>query len=104
MAQADTTYVCDGHQPNWRLSLEETEARFSFANRKTRFDIPHFTAAEGREWPRAYSLVSDFDTAIAIVDLGQCKLGNDMLSHRVQVLTQRGQTPILLTGCCEVAE
>lgn len=77
-------------------------AQMSFAKRDTRFDVPHFTIAEGRDWPRAYSLIADFDTAILIVDQLACRLGEQQTSHAAQILTQRGQTPILLTGCCEV--
>lgn len=90
-------YECSGTDPQWTISLNESVAEFSF-ERTTEFTIPDTAIALGREWPRAMPLISDFDTAVVVLDQGIC--GDSNL--RAHVLTQRGQTPILLTGCCEV--
>ena len=52
--------------------------------------------------PLAISLIGATDTAIAIVEIEDCQLGDQQsLSHEVQVLTQRRGLPIMLTGCCK---
>lgn len=99
-AQAQNGFVCDGHTPDWALNIAQDTARFAFAGRDLSFEIPQSSTAEGRDWPRTYTLIADFDTAIVVLDDAQC--GDD--SYRAHVLTQRGQNPILLTGCCEAAE
>ncbi|MEM1233247.1 MAG: hypothetical protein AAGH70_03900 [Pseudomonadota bacterium] len=59
-------------------------------------DVPHTARAGGADWPRALTLIGDRDTGILILHDRACEGG----SHEAQMLTQRGQTPILLTGCC----
>lgn len=93
------SYSCAGSGPDWELEIGPARATFEF-QRKNHFDIPQQSAAEGRDWPKAMTLIAEFDTAIVVLDRGDCN------THpiRAHVLTQRGQTPILLTGCCEVKE
>ncbi len=99
-AQADTLppLVCSGNAPNWTLSLADDTARFDF-QRQSDMTIPHRTTAEGQDWPRAITLISRYDTAIVIIDQRQCGTA----PYTAEVLTQRGETPILLTGCCAAA-
>ena len=94
-------YQCAGENPNWDLTLSGSEARFAYDHRDTNFDVPLTTTAENRNWPRAYTLIAEADTAIVLLEQAICSDGD---THRAHVLTQRGQTPILLTGCCRVAE
>jgi len=105
MAHADPPLICDGVMPEWQLDLlSDNDARFQFAGRDQRFTIPQSTRAEGRDWPRAMTLVSRNDTAILVLDETTCTVGDDTYPMRLDILTQRGETPILLTGCCMVAE
>ncbi|WP_370229998.1 hypothetical protein [Cognatishimia sp.] len=92
-------YICKGSDPDWELTINGSEAIFDF-ERKNTFQIPDTAIAEGRDWPRAKPIIGDFDTAIAILDKASCETG----PFTVDILTQRGQTPLLLTGCCEVVE
>ncbi|MDO6798223.1 hypothetical protein [Shimia thalassica] len=103
-AQAEPPLACEGHDPEWYLTLAGPVAQFRFHKRKTDFDIPHSTVAQGRDWPRAYTLISSFDTAIVVTNETACSLGDTNWPISVHVLTQRDTTPILLTGCCTVAE
>ncbi|MCP9482066.1 hypothetical protein NNA36_08850 [Shimia sp. CNT1-13L.2] len=102
-AGADAPLTCEGVGPDWDLTLAEDSASFTF-QRSDRFDVPQSSIAEGHDWPRAYTLIAEFDTAILLVDKATCALGADTWPFKAHVLTQRGQTPILLTGCCAVAE
>lgn len=102
-AVAEPPLTCEGHDPDWFLTLAGPEAQFTF-QRKNSFDIPQSSVAEGRNWPRAYTLIAEFDTAIVVVNEVQCDLEGRTWPITAHVLTQRGQHPILLTGCCTVAE
>ena len=103
MSAADAPLTCEGLGPEWDLTLAGTTARFTYQRSNT-FDVPQSSVAEGHDWPRAYTLIAEFDTAILLVDKATCALGADTWPFTAHVLTQRGQTPILLTGCCAVAE
>ncbi len=91
--------ACHGDTPDWALTLAEETAQFTF-QRESQMTIPHQTSAEGRDWPKAVTLISRNDTAIVIIDNLAC----NEAPYTVHVLTQRGQTPILLTGCCTAME
>ncbi len=92
-------FTCVGANPRWTLEFDETSARFGFPA-DTEMDVMNDIPAEGLAWPRAITLIGDRDTAIVLLEQETC--GDTPL--RAHVLTQRGQTPILLTGCCQVAE
>lgn len=113
VSHADTNplppLTCEGRGPEWKLDiLSDDLARFQFAGRDTQFDIPQKSRAEGeggpRNWPQAFTLVARNDTAILVLNEESCTLENDRFPLSLHVLTQRGTTPILLTGCCAVAE
>jgi hypothetical protein len=97
-AWADT-YACAGTAPDWTLTLGDETAQFTFG-RTLDYDIPQRSSAEGRDWPMAATLIAEFDTAIVVLNPGSCETG----PIRAHILTQRGQSPIVLTGCCEVAK
>lgn len=86
---------CSGSDPAWSLDIGIDTATLDF-QRQSDMTIPHQTTAEGRDWPKAMTLISRNDTAIVIIDQETC----NGTTHSAQVLTQRGETPILLTGCC----
>ena len=88
----DLSCIGDG----WQLTIKGAVARLDYLMH-TQMELMLTTPAERRDWPKALSLVGDRDTAIVIVDARNC--GDAPLT--AEVLTQRGQTPVLLTGCCE---
>ena len=99
------TYLCSGTDPDWSLELEQTTALFSAPDRTTtRYDVPLITQAEARDWPRAYTLVSRDATAIAVLRAQTCiNPGVDReFGTTLDILTQSGVTPVILTGCCRL--
>ncbi|MEM6727741.1 MAG: hypothetical protein AAF618_04515 [Pseudomonadota bacterium] len=89
------SFACRG--ATWTLDIGGLQARFVFPS-PTQMDIPSVVVAEGADWPRAYTLIGDRDTAIVLIHDRACEGG----THETQVFTQRGQSPILLSGCCEM--
>lgn len=92
-------FICSGSDPDWSLTITGDIAIFDF-ERKNSFQIPDTAFAQGKDWPRAKPLIGDFDTAVVVLDQDSCETG----PISVDILTQRGQTPVLLTGCCEIRE
>ncbi len=86
---------CSGSDPAWSLEVTGETATLDF-QRVSELDVMLVTPAEGRSWPVALTLIGRGDSAIVIVDKGLCN-GYD---HGARVLTQRGETPLLLLGCC----
>ena len=93
----DLNLSCKGE--NWSLELNDQSAELIFPS-PTQMDVMLDTPAEGHEWPRALTLVGDRDSGVLILDQRQCG------SHDIaaELLTQRGQTPIFVIGCCSVRE
>ena len=89
-------YACEGAQSDWSLALSATGARFDYLDRATDLSIPQQSVAEGAQWPRAYTLIGPRDSAILIITDQSCATAE----YSAHVLTQRGETPVLLTGCC----
>ena len=94
------SYDCAGDAPDWKLQFDQVQARFLFPS-VTEMDVMQTNSAEGRDWPQAFTLIGDRDTAIVLLEQEACRADHPFRGH---VLTQRGQTPILLTGCCRLAE
>ena len=92
-------FECRGEAPDWRLSLDADTATLVFPA-PTAMEVMLETRPQGADWPRAFTLVGARDTAIVLVEREAC----GALPYRARVFTQRGQTPMLLTGCCEAAE
>ncbi|WP_342075827.1 hypothetical protein [Yoonia sp. SS1-5] len=90
--------ICQGTAPDWTLELTDTQARFDFRG-LSEMDIPQRAQAQGRDWPWALTLIGPRDSAIAIIDARQCNTTN----YAAHVLTQQGEVPIMLTGCCSPA-
>ncbi|MEM6634862.1 MAG: hypothetical protein AAF667_03120 [Pseudomonadota bacterium] len=91
------TLTCEGEAPAWRLDLNDVHARLT-VEAPLDMSVELSTDAMGRQWPKALTLVSTRDTAIVLLDKQQC--GAEGADMSAMVLTQRGQTPILLAGCC----
>lgn len=96
-ASVAQTFTCTGTEPSWTLTLDPAQARLVFPA-PTDMDVMLETPVQGADWPRAYTLVGDRDTAIVLIEREAC--GEAL--YRSHVFTQRGQTPILLGGCCEM--
>ncbi len=90
-----SSLVCSGQDPAWSLTLDQGEGQFELT-RTSELTLALETLAQGAQWPRALTLVGRGDSAIVILENSACSDGN--LTARV--LTQRGETPLLLTGCC----
>jgi len=99
-AMAQDRFSCRGKAPDWALQVDEATAQFRFLS-ETDMDVALSTNAEGQDWPRALTLIGDRDTAIVVIERETC---SETAPYRAHVMTQRGQTPILLTGCCEPSE
>ena len=87
--------VCEGSSPDWSLSISGETAVFDF-QRTSDLALMLTTPAQGRDWPVALTFVGRGDSAIVMVDEGKC--GGE--TFEASVLTQRGETPLLLVGCC----
>ena len=93
-------FDCNGASPDWSLTLQGETARFVFPA-PTDMDVMLETLAEGQNWPRAFTLIGDRDTAILLIEEEICVDPQSAEQpYRAHVMTQRGQTPILLIGCC----
>ncbi len=102
-AQAqDLQLFCTGDVLGWSLALDGAVAEMTIGT-ATQMEVVHETRAEGADWPRALTLIGERDTAIVILDPRQCAADPDA-ALSAQVLTQRGQSPIFLTGCCRSLE
>ena len=102
-AQAqDLNLSCSGAAFDWSLTLDGTAAELTLGA-TTEMEVMHEARAEGAGWPRALTLIGDRDTAILILDPRQCAADPEA-SHTAHLLTQRGQSPIFLTGCCRTPE
>jgi len=92
-------FICGGANPRWTLDFDDATAVFGFPA-DTEMEVMNDIPAEGTDWPRAFTLIGARDTAIGLLD--HAPGGAPPL--RAHGLTQRGRTPSLLTGCCQVAE
>lgn len=88
---------CTGQSPDWTLDIAHDGAVFNLA-RESELTIALDTPALDAEWPRALTLIGRGDSAIVILENRACESGD--LTARI--LTQRGETPLLLTGCCQM--
>ncbi|MEM1386976.1 MAG: hypothetical protein AAF626_13045 [Pseudomonadota bacterium] len=92
-------FRCEGDTPSWRLDLTGDNATLQMIERLD-LKLTQSTTAEGRDWPRAFTLESKRDTTIALIELGRCRTSRGVGPLRAHVMTQSGDAPILLTGCC----
>lgn len=89
-------FNCLGTTPSWELTVRHETAQFAFHDRNTALDIMQSSTPEGIDWPLVLTMVGPRDSAIVILTTQTCN-GQDYSAH---ILTQRGDTPIVLTGCC----
>ena len=95
------TYSCSGSNPEWTLEITDTTGTFSMAD--VVMDIPQSTTAKDRDWPKAITLFGGRDTAIVILNERVCST-EQITNYPIEanVLTQTGETPVILTGCCTI--
>ena len=94
----DLTLMCSGEALDWSITLDGQNAEMNIGFLSD-LEVMATTIAEGADWPRALTLLGNQDTAILILDQIP-EASDEDATHTAQVLTQRGQTPILLTGTC----
>ncbi len=95
-----TSYQYLGETQRWRPGFDGLQVRIIIPA-PTKIDVKLMTRVEGRDWPRAFTLVGERDTTIEAIVQEQC---SENVRHSVHVPTRRGQRPILLTGCCTGTE
>lgn len=89
--------MCSG--TDWQLDISGEAAEFTY-RRTSDLNLMLDTQAQDRDWPRALTFIGRGDSAIVILEAADtCRYG-DTGQISAQVLTQRGEEPILLTGCC----
>ncbi len=86
--------ICHDAADEWSLSLDGQTASFAYVDRISDMQIMQQSVAEGLSWPIAMTVVGPRDSAIIIIEQPVDE------SYPVRVLTQRGETPILLAGTC----
>ncbi len=97
--------ACEGNGPDWQLGIFGDQAQFTFDGAQIEMTIPQRTQAENAPFPIALTLVARSDTAIVILNERQCD--TDFVTSfpiETNILTQKGETPVILRGCCTVAE
>jgi len=87
--------TCAGNTDDWTLTLDDESVSFDFLDRASLMQVMQRSTAEGAEWPVAMTVVGPRDSAIVIVEPPHAG------SYPIRVLTQRGETPILLAGQCQ---
>lgn len=91
---------CTGSDPTWDISITGESANFTFG-KSVDLTIPQRGSAENRDWPQVLTLLGGSDTAILILHQRQC--GTEQVTAwpiEATVLTQRSESPIVLSGCC----
>ena len=97
--------ACEGNSPDWQLGIYGDTAQFSFDGGVVDMTIPQRTQAENADFPKALTLLAARDTAIVILNERSCD--TDFVTSfpiEANILTQQSETPVILRGCCTVAE
>lgn len=99
--------ICGGVEPFWGLEVRSNRATFTLPGFDAiSYEIPLITPAEGRTDIAALTLLAERDTAIALIATRACSdtMSDIAYPETIELLTQRNEIPILLTGCCRVPE
>ncbi|MEM8840897.1 MAG: hypothetical protein AAGD47_03890 [Pseudomonadota bacterium] len=104
--QATPPLLCGGADPVWNLVLDDGRGTYTSPELPdaTAYDVRLSTPAQGRDWPRALTLIGPRDTAIVLLDRARCAgagAPGDQ-PYTAHLMTQRGTEAILLTGCCRL--
>lgn len=98
--------ACEGSDPAWYLDVLGPVARLR-GDRELAFETVSVSSAEGtaRDWPRLVLLRADNGALHhAVLDETACQTAYGSFPLSVQYLDLSARTPLLLTGCCAVAE
>lgn len=96
--------ACEGSKPDWQLLLHADSARFTFG-KTLDMTIPQRTQVENAPFPKALTLLAHRDTAIVILNERRCDTEHaTAFPIEANILTQKGEEPVILRGCCTVAE
>jgi len=93
----DDPLICTGSDPDWSLSMDGDAARFDFIY-ESDLNLMLETRAEGAPDIAALTLIGRGDSAIVLLDPAACP--DPDAAYGARLLTQRGETPLLLVGCC----
>jgi hypothetical protein len=94
---------CEGVAPDWQIAIKGDTAQFKYRFDE-QMDIPQRSSAEGADWPKALTLIGRQSTAIIVLNERRCSTPHgDGFPIEANVLTQKAETPVLLTGCCTIA-
>lgn len=86
--------TCTDQANEWALTINEDVAFFAYLDRTSEMQVMQRSVAENQDWPVAMTVVGPRDSGIVILE------GPQDGAYAVRVLTQRGETPILLAGQC----
>ncbi len=99
-ADVSTVQSCVGVIPNWALELSSGTARLSYQGTDADMTIMQDGTAEGAKTTRAMTLVGRQQSAIAVFKQGACQINAEQFPINATILTQLGDVPIILEGCC----
>lgn len=86
---------CEGTAPDWIMDITKDGTSFEYRQRiEADLNIAWETQAEGVDWPRALTLIGRGTSAIVILEAPSAG------THPIRILTQQGETPLLLVGSC----
>ena len=96
--------ACEGNDPDWQLSLNSDTAQFVFRD-TIQMTIPQRTQPETAPFPKALTLLGPRETAIVLLNKRLCDTDHvTAFPFEANILTQKGETPVILRGCCTIAE
>ena len=94
---------CAGILPDWTLATTQDRAVFEL-DRVSNLQIMQDSTALNDTSTRAMTLIAPRDTAILVITQGPCQLQDQAMTARATLLTQRGESPIVLSGCCATTD
>lgn len=96
--------ACEGREGNWTLTIAGPAAQLTLGD-VFELQVAQETRPENSPWPIVQTLVGNRQTAISLVTERLCS-SRFVTSYpfEITLLTQRGETPLVLTGCCTAAE
>ncbi len=91
---------CSGTDPDWDISVTGETAQFNYG-KSADMTVPQRGSAENRDWPQVLTLLGSRDTAIVILHQRACDTAHvTAWPVEATVLTQKTETPVVLSGCC----
>jgi hypothetical protein len=96
--------TCEGNSPDWTLTLAGPDAQFAYVDAND-MQVVSSATPENADWPNVSVLLANRQTAIVAITPRLCSSSfvTDFPFDAL-VMTQKGETPVVLTGCCTIAE